>query len=89
MIATTHTTSKQRKNLLKGKGKFDYKTFSDDLKKFKEKNEFTYMDIALQTNIGMSLIVQIVNGKYKSDLTIIYACVLSEWMKKNICNYFN
>ena len=75
MTAITHMISKPKKISIKEqKNKFDYKSFSKNLKKYKDSSQSTYMDIALQTGIGMSLIVQIVNDKYKSDLSMKYAC---------------
>ena len=67
--------------------KFKYKDFSSKLKQHKEKTHSTYFSISNETGIGMTLLFQIMNGKYKSDLSMNYACVLAEWMNDNICNY--
>lgn len=84
-----HTTFKEKKNLLKERNnKFDYKLFSKKLKDHKMKTNQTYMEISMSTGIGMSLIVQIISGKYQCDLSLNYASTLAEWMNDNICNYF-
>lgn len=88
MTAITHSISRPKKISIKEeKNRFDYKSFSKNLRKYKEKNQFTYIDISLSTGIGMSLIVQIINDNYKSDLSMKYACKLAEWMSDDICNY--
>jgi hypothetical protein len=88
MNATMHTTFKEKRNSMRGrKNKFDYKLFSRKLKEHKNETKQSYMEISIHTGIGMSLIVQIMNARYNSDLSINYASVLCEWMNDNLCNY--
>lgn len=87
MNAIMHTTFSQKKNTMKGKNKFNYQSFSHNLNKYKKETKATYFEIANKTGIGQTLLFQIIKNKYKSDLSVNYACILAEWMEDNICNY--
>lgn len=71
----------------KKKIKFDYSAFSYNLREYKKATKSTYFEIAIETGIGQTLLFQIIQNKYRSDLSINYACILADWMNDNICNY--
>lgn len=71
----------------KNKKGFNYESFSFNLREYKKETKSTYFDIANKTGLGQTLLFQIINNKYKSDLSINYACILANWMNDSICNY--
>jgi len=71
----------------KNKNKFNYSSFSYNLREYKKATNATYFEIANETGIGQTLLFQIIKNKYKSDLSINYACILANWMNDSICNY--
>ena len=81
-------TSKQKKSTsAEKKSKFDYKKFAENLIAYKNKKGFSYVDIAHETGISLSVIALICAKKYNSDLTLNKAQTLANWMQDDICNY--
>lgn len=87
MTATTHTTSKQSKNLKTEKKRFDYDKFCKDVIAYKQFHNFTYLDIYLETEVSISLLAKLLQGNYKSDLSINTVCALCDFMKQKPTKY--
>lgn len=87
MTATTHTTFSRKRTFAIAQSEFDYAKFSRDLNRFRARNNTTYLDIAMQTRLSVSLISCLCNNKYYSDLGVSAVIKLCNLMHKPVTNY--
>lgn len=87
MNATTHTTSKAKRNTKRGQRHFDYDLFCSDLNEYKRTHGLTHIDIYLKTKLSVSMIAKVVQGNYQSDMSVNTLCALCKFMKKQPAKY--